>query len=69
MPKNEKKDYSIEAKLKNILDGDNYNIDQDEFNVTSYNFNGMIHEIITPKNYDKECINKLNSSQKFCRYS
>jgi hypothetical protein len=51
-----KKDYSIEEKLRRILDGDsNNNAEGDEFKVTSYNFNGMIHDIITPKNYDKEC--------------
>ena len=61
--KADKKDYSLEAKLKNILDGENNDADQDEFKVTSYNFNGMIHEIITPKNYDKECIKCLNHSQ------
>jgi hypothetical protein len=51
-----KKDYTIEEKLKRILDGDNNdNAECDEFKVTSYNFNGMIHDIITPKNYEKEC--------------
>ena len=51
-----KKDYTIEEKLRRILDGDtNDNAEGDEFKVTSYNFNGMIHDIITPKNYDKEC--------------
>lgn len=48
-------DYSLEAKLRNILDEENNITDQDEFKVTSYNFDGMIHEIITPKSYDKEC--------------
>ena len=50
-----KKDFSLEAKVRAILDNDNPDVDGDEFKVTSYNFNGMIHDIITPKNYDKEC--------------
>ena len=56
LSKIEKKDFSLEAKIKNILEGDNQiNLDFDEFKVTSFNFNGMIHDNITPKDYDKEC--------------
>lgn len=52
-----KKDFTIEEKLRRLLDGDNDSYNEcDEFKVTSYNFNGMIHDIITPKNYEKECI-------------
>ena len=56
LSKIEKKDFSLEAKIKTILDGvDQINLDFDEFKVTSFNFNGMIHDNITPKDYDKEC--------------
>ena len=50
-----KKEDSIEERLRKIIDGDGNNNEIDEFKVTSYNFNGMIHDIITPKDYQKEC--------------
>jgi hypothetical protein len=64
LPKKLEKDVSIEARLRSILDGDQNDANEgDEFKVTSYNFNNMIHDNITPKNYDKECKYFLKPSQ------
>ena len=49
-------DYSLEAKLKKMLDNDN-SFDHDSMNIETFEFPGCIHENITPKSYTKKCNN------------